>query len=236
MGITTFVDSDSICYAASYCEHPSQMEQTFDNYINDIRNATQCENLVGFVENPDFKHNFRKWVAVSRPYKGNRRAAKPMWLREAKLYSKQRWGFHFVNAMESEDACLISAYENGIEDSIIAFCDKDVLQVAAKFYNYRTKEMIQLTEDQAAYNLHYQFLAGDVSVDNVPGVPGCGDVGAKAVLDGVKPSEYTTAVAKFYKEKELPYEYLIEQTRLIYLLRRRGEVYTIITREEFDKL
>jgi len=238
--IITFVDADSIAYAAGYVEHPAEMEMAVDAYIRDIRAATQCAKLVGFVENPDGKSNFRKWVAVTKPYKGNRSGKeKPPFMVDAKRYLKSKHGFHFVTYMESEDAAAIQATAYGLEHSIIAAIDKDVHQVGGRFYDYRKKEWNVFTESEANYLLYKQILTGD-SVDNIPGVPRMGPVGAEKALDtvGIKDGTSTLAeeCAREYKVRDLSYEYLLEQSRLIYILRKRGEVFTPVTREQWEEL
>lgn len=235
----TFIDGDSIAYAAGYNEHPAQMEQCCDMYIRDITNATQCSRFEGFVETPDGKANFRKHVAVTRPYKANRRSEKPPWLVEAKHYLREKWGFKFVTYMESEDAASIRAHEIGLSNSIIAAIDKDLHQIPARFYDYKKKAWVVVTPEESEYNLYKQILTGD-SVDNIPGIPGCGPAKAETALswdgiDGCKPT-LCEAVVRAYKEAGLSYEYFLEQARLIYILRRRGEVFTPITREAWESL
>jgi len=43
-------------------------------------------------------------------------------------------------------------------------------------------------------------------------------------------------VALAYKEAGLSYAYLLEQARLIYILRKRGEVFTPVTLEQWEAL
>jgi len=235
----TFVDGDSIAYAAGYTEHPAQMEMAVDSYIADIRSATQCDKMVGFVENPDGKCNFRKWVAMTKPYKGNRAGKeKPPFMVDAKRYMKQRHGFQFVSHCESEDAASISANAHGLEHSIIAAIDKDVHQVGGRFYDYRKKEWLVFTEEQADRLLYKQILTGD-SVDNIPGIPKCGPVKAEKCLtreDVDSSLSMAMLVALAYKEAGLSYAYLLEQARLIYILRKRGEVFTPVTLEQWEAL
>lgn len=230
----TFIDGDSIAYAAAYNEHPAQMEQCCDLYIRDITNTTQCSRFEGFVENPDGKANYRKQVAMTRPYKANRRGEKPPWLVEAKHYLREKWGFKFVTYMESEDAASIRAHELGLSSSIIAAIDKDLHQIPARFYDYKKKEWVVVTPAEAEYNLYKQILTGD-SVDNIPGIPGCGPAKAEGWLD-VKQDSFPIAAAKMYKENDMTYEYFLEQARLIYILRKRGEVFTPITRDVWNEI
>ena len=230
----TFVDADSIAYSAGYTEYPADMERCCDNYIQDIQRATGCDKMVGFIENPDRKQNFRSYIAVTRPYKGKRSSSKPKWMVEAKLYLKQRYGFNVVTYMESEDACLISANANGLENSIVACIDKDLYQAAGRYYDYKKKDWIVVNQDQAEYNLYKQILTGD-SVDNIPGIPGTGDKTAETWL--MENANLPERCALAYKNKGLSYEYFLEQSRLIYLLRERGEKpFTPVTREQWEEL
>jgi len=232
--VITFIDGDSIAYAAGYTEHPAQMEMSVNAYMTDIRTATQCDKMVGFVENPDGKSNFRKWLATTKPYKGNRAGKeKPPFMVDAKRYLKQRHGFKFVTYMESEDACSIQANAHGLEHSIIAAIDKDVHQVGGRFYDYRKKEWKVFNMAEASYLLYKQILTGD-SVDNISGIPKCGPVKAEKILEGSE--DLALSVAWAYKEAGLPYAYLLEQARLIYILRKRGEVFTPVTKEQWESL
>ena len=229
-----FVDADSIAYAAAYAEHPTQMEQTVDGYINGIKEACQSNDIVGFVENPEGKNNYRKFVAVTRVYKGNRAGKeKPPWLTEAKQYLRQKHGFNFVNAMESEDACSISAHALGLDKCYIAAIDKDLHQIPATFYDYKYKRWKSVTAEEAEYNLYAQVLSGD-STDNIPGVAGMGGKKAEAAL--MEADHLPTMCAQVYKDKGYGYEYFLEQARLIYILRRHGDVFTPVSRETWEAL
>ena len=152
---------------------------------------------------------------------------------------KSKHGFSFVTYCESEDAVGIQATAHGLEHSIIACIDKDVHMVGGRFYDYRKKEWLVFTREEADYLLYKQILTGD-SVDNITGIPRMGPVGAEKALDtvGIKDGTSTLAeeVAREYKVRELSYEYLLEQSRLIYILRERGEVFTPVTREQWEAL
>lgn len=235
MTTTTFIDGDSIAYAAGYCEHPSEMEMSVDNFVRDITNATQCTRFVGYVENPEGKQNFRKFVAMTRGYKANRHDREPpKWMTEAKHYMRNKWGFQYVTYMESEDACSISAHKNGLDNSIIACIDKDLYQIGGRFYDYKKKDWKVITPEEAEHLLYKQILTGD-STDNIPGIPGCGPVAAEKMLADA-PLSLAERCAKAYKEAGLAYTYLLEQARLIYILRKRGDVFTPVTLEQWEAL
>lgn len=231
------IDADSIAYAAAYGETLEQMEWTCDKYVRDILEATRCDDYYGYIESPyGDKANFRKWVAVSREYKGTRKGRpKPQWLQPAKEHLHTKWNFHYVRTMESEDAATIKAHELGRDRCIIAAIDKDILMHPGVFYNYNKHEFQTVGPLEAHRNLHIQLLRGDPT-DNILGLGGIGPKKAAAILDAVDPAEWTHAVAREYIAHGQPYAYFNEIARLVYILKKRGEVFTPLTMDDWQAL
>ena len=228
------VDADSIAYAAGYTDEPTLMEMCCDNYVKDIMAATGATEMMGFIESPEWKQNFRKYVAVSKPYKSNRRSAKPPFMVDAKYYLKTKCGFHFVNYMEAEDAMSIMAQRIGLDNCVKCCIDKDCQCLPGNFYDYRKKLSFSVSYEEAQHNLFHQILTGD-GVDAIPGIPGMGPVGADKVLAGE--GEKRLLVAAAYKRAGLSYGYLLEQARLIKILEEHGEKpFSPVTQEEWAEL
>lgn len=233
------VDGDSIAYMAGAAETLDECKQIIRDIICRIRHNTWEEFFTIFVETPKApKINFRNHIAVTKPYKGNRKdKERPALLAEAKQFLFDQYGAEFINIYESEDVIAMEATRLGKDKVIIAAIDKDLLQIPGTFFNYRTGKRFEVTEDEAAYNFYYQVLVGD-AVDNITGIPNVGPVKAKAILASAESVDrYPEVVAKEYKSRGLNYQYLVEQCRLLYMLRSPEDIFEYpLTKEEFDKL
>jgi len=231
--LRAFVDADSICYSAGYCEHDAEMRMAVDMYVRRIAEATGAQRLFFIVENPFEKRNYRNDVAVTKPYKGNRRdKTKPPFVKDAKLYMRQRYGAIFVDDQESEDLMTIMAQEWGLEWSVKCCIDKDCLQHPGTYYDYRTQKTFEIDEEYARFALWRQILTGD-SVDNIPGLKGIGPKKAEAIL--AEGPTYLKAVVRAYKAHGHPYKYMLEQSRLIYIKKERGEMFTPCSKYEYEE-
>ncbi len=231
-----FVDADSIAYSAGYCEHDAEMRMSVKGYHKRILEATGAHGATYFVESPDGKANYRHQVAVTKGYKSGRKGKdKPPFMVDAKRYMKQELGAQFVVHMESEDAATISAYEYGRASCFIAAIDKDTHCHAGRFYDYRTDTVLEIDADYADWHLCKQLLMGD-SVDSIPGLAGVGSKRAEGILESVAMGQRQEAVAAAYIERGHGYAYLLEQARLVYILHKRGEVYSPLTPEAWEAL
>ena len=234
----TLADLDSLAYAAGSKATWQDCCAHIQTTILNIKLATRAEKLHCFLEHWGGKFNFRNHVAVSKPYKGNRAdKEKPEYLEAAKKYIAENFPTTVCRNFEADDVVIIVATELGYDNVVIAAIDKDLRQIPAKFYDYRKEEHITVTERQASYNFAKQMLMGD-SCDNIPGIPGVGEKGADKLL--ATSEDYLMTVVETYKSKNLPYSYLTEQGRLLYLLRTRREVWrppvTIAQYNEMEKV
>lgn len=254
-----FVDADSIAYAAAYKEDPVAIMVHIDEVMKSIwRDACKIADQQGrplhrswnaWVESWGEKWNFRKFVAVTQKYKGKRvKTIPPRLIENAKKHLVSNYGAGVAIYCESEDHCLIGANAVGFSNAIVACIDKDLYQVpGVTFLNYNTGEISSYTQEQAHYNLWRQIALGD-STDGIAGVPGIGKSAKffSEVLDKANPECYSRLVAGLYKDcskwttAQYPdghsYEYFMEQCRLIYLLREPAEVWTPLTKEEWNEL
>ncbi len=254
----TVIDADSLCYGAGHSGDIKEAEFSFDNYIKRITNDTQCERFIAFVEAIDGKNIFRNHVAVTRPYKSNRAGREsPQFKDEMKRYAHSKWGIQYCYFIESEDAVTITAERIGLDKCIKSCCDKDMLTAPGIFHNYFGTEwkspyytqcedprFITVSEEQALRNLYYQMLRGDTD-DAIDGIVGCGPKTAKPIIDEATVDDLPFVVAKHYKTahenykrvtEPLNYAYYIEQARLLKILRHRQEVFTPLTKEQYDEL
>jgi len=234
MPIITLADLDSLAYMAGYKGTWLDCRAHIQNVLLNIRLATRCDELKCYLQHWDGIFNFRNHLAVTKPYKGNRKdKEKPEYLTEAKKFIAANFNTTVCRTYEADDVVAIVAANYGYKVTI-ACIDKDLHQLPCKFYDYRKEHHSVVSEAKALRNLCHQMLMGD-GCDNIPGIMGCGKVGAEKALLGSEDPMMT--VIEEYKKRNLPYSYLLEQGRLLYLLRTRHEVwYPPITELQYNKL
>lgn len=251
---TILIDGDSIAYMAGIGETPEDVCSIVDEYIERISNITWEGNFELYVEHPR-KNIFRNHVAVSRPYKGNRikknmteeqkkeEIAYRVRINHAKKYMVSRYNADLQKYIESEDMVAIRAYKLGLDNVIIASIDKDMLQIPTEFYNYGKDERFVVTPLVASHNFWTQVLTGDPT-DNIPGLPGIGPKKAETIIflmgtchvDHVDKS-LSYLVATEYVKKQMPYQYFVEQCRLLRMLQTFDQVYLPpVSKEIYEKL
>jgi hypothetical protein len=244
----SFTDGDSLCFYGLDASL-DDVKEIIDDKIDAILYHTDVssKNHHGWVERPNGKTNFRRHVAKTWPYKGNRKGKpRPEYLSDAKHYLVDKYNFSWAEGIESEDHMLIAAKAYGVNNCYKCCIDKDCYQQHGWFFDYKTMHKFWVTPEFAHWHLYKQFLTGDKSTDNIPGVNPwnsrkkgitCGDKTAEKVLAAVDPSEYALEVARQYKTRGHNYDYLMEQCQLLYLLRERGEVFEYpISKEEYEVL
>lgn len=165
------------------------------------------------------KGNFRNDVAVTAPYKGNRKSEKPTHYHLLREYLVLSWGAHVVEGMEADDMLAIRATELG-DDSVIVTLDKDLNQVVGWHYNFVKKETTYITKPQGLLHFYTQFLTGD-SVDNIKGVHGIGPKKALKLLEDKTEAEMWDVVVE-----HLGYDRAVENGHLLYMLRTREDRFT----------
>jgi len=132
--------------------------------------------------------------------------------------------------------------------STICSIDKDLRMIPGMHYDWTKGELVFVNEFEAAYNFYFQLLTGD-RTDNVMGLPnaaettralyeikaskGVGPATASAILAGcetIAELEYATKEAYFaYFAENRQWsrceEYLLEQARLLWIRRKKGEIF-----------
>jgi len=165
------------------------------------------------------KNNFREDIAITAPYKGNRKSEKPVHYALLREYLEKSWGALVVHDMEADDMLAIKATSLG-DDSVIVTLDKDLDQVEGWHYNFVKKNKYFIGKDEGLLNFYMQFLVGD-SVDNIIGVKGIGPKKAYALLADKTEQEMWDVVVEHLGE-----ERAIENGHLLYMLRTSTDRFT----------
>jgi 5'-3' exonuclease len=181
------IDADSIIYIIGSELAEMQLEplgiMKLDEFLSDILITTGSKHYQGFFGGPG--HNFRKNVATTKVYKGNRPTEKPDWFTFWSPILKKRmeehWNFQVCANIEADDACAIAAnkYRDIYNKVTIASPDKDLYQIPdVWFYDYTKRTTLFCPETVALEKFCTQMIVGD-STDNIPGCFGAGPGAAK---------------------------------------------------------
>jgi 5'-3' exonuclease len=118
------------------------------------------------------KGNFRNDIAVTAPYKGNRKdKEKPVHLEAIRKYS------------------------------IIVSLDKDFQQVPCRHYNFNKRELTSVTEQEGLLFFYRQIIMGD-KADNIVGVYGIGDKKSQKLLEGLTEIEMFNKCVELLESEE----------------------------------
>jgi len=170
--------------------------------------------------------NYRYEVAKTKPYKGTRKKARrPAHEDEIRAHMISTWDTNVAQGIEADDALGIAQCKGDVETVIVSI-DKDLDMIPGYHYNPTHDLTYEVSEADAMMCFASQLLTGD-STDNIPGLPGVGPVAAERALGGLNTNELLEACARMYASKsgrEDWFEYLIEQARLLWILREPLEI------------
>jgi hypothetical protein len=170
----------------------------------------KCDDYKAYITG---RENFRNDIAVTAPYKGNRKDAKRPVHYQAIRNHLLRLGADLVVGQEADDAVAIEATKTG---GWIVSIDKDLDQVAGWHYNFVKHEEYYVTEEQGLRNLFTQVLTGD-RIDNIIGLKGIGPKKAEKLLQDCKTArEYYDACLKAYDGNQLR----VDENLMLLWLRR----------------
>lgn len=187
------IDADSLVYYVGYKTKLLKLRSIgiheLDSFIKDILKATRSNKYIGYFAKAGAR-NFRYDIAVTKPYKGNRKKEKEDWYIFWEPILKERmktyWNFIDVDKIEADDACVIAAnhYRGKFNKVTIASPDKDLYQAPdLHFYDYVKGTEVFVEKATAEQIFATSILTGD-SADNIPGIDGVGKVAAnKAILE-----------------------------------------------------
>ena len=169
------------------------------------------------------KTNFRNDIAVTAPYKGNRKSAKPKHYQLLRDYMESAWSFTMIEDQEADDAIGIAAYEMEVGEYCICSIDKDLDMLRGDHYNFVKDERYFITEEEGIKNFYKQLLMGD-RVDNIIGIKGIGTVKAERLLKECKnENEMYLAILEAYEGNA---ERVLENGRLLWIRRQHNQLWT----------
>ena len=216
------LDSDILCYRVGFAtqeEHENTAIETMAVFLEDLLmfDLVDCEEHELFLTG---KTNFRHDIAVTEPYKGNRKGKeKPKHLPLLREYLQTAWAAKVSEGQEADDDIAIRATELK-DDCIIVSIDKDFKQVSGWHYNFVKREKSYVTPEEGLRFFYKQILTGDAA-DNIKGLHRVGDVKATKMLADAKTELelYRCCVEAMGKER------VLENARLLWLRREPNQIW-----------
>ena len=212
------IDADSLIFASCYRkrEHPedekyytdisdarSKFDEQYMAIVNHLEDIYNIDRVITFSGS---KGNFRK--LITPVYKANRKKQElPPLLNEMHQFVKDQYDSVYGFGIETDD--MVARYWYAISQDIgrnevmIVSIDKDYKQFPALIYNYhyKHKEILDITEDEAMYNLYEQFIIGDTA-DNVNYFKGKGKRFAEKYLaDCETKYQYTRKMFELFQKE-----------------------------------
>ena len=216
------IDSDILCYRIGFAtndENENTAIETMAVFLEDML-LFDLLDTDGYELYLTGKTNFRNAIAVTAPYKGNRKdKEKPVHLPLLREYLVTAWDAQVSDGQEADDDIAIRATELG-DEALIVSLDKDFLQVPTWHYNFVKKEKKYVSVDEGLHFFYKQILMGD-SADNIKGVHRVGPVKAEKMLEGLTTSldRYKCCVEALGEER------VLENARLLWLRRTPNEMW-----------
>lgn len=198
-------------------EPVSHLKNSINLVMQAILDETEADDYVVYLGGPE---NYRKAVAVSHKYKGNRdKVHKPHYYDEARAYLVERHSARITDGIEADDAVAIHHLE--AEDSVLCTIDKDLDMIEGWHYNYAKALMYHVDGLTARLCFFSQMLSGDSS-DNIVGIRGVGKKKAdKFLTDAVTEPEMIRVVVPHYVKEfgDKAYDRYVENAQLLWMMR-----------------
>lgn len=219
------IDGDILVYRCGFAaEEDTEANAclTMDSQIKFIKERCNWFDYRVFLSGTG---NFREQIAVTKPYKGNRKdARKPKHYERLRKHLREWHGAEVVDGIEADDAIGIAA-STSKNERIVVSIDKDLLQIPGRHYNWVRDEHRNVSRKEGTIRLYSQILTGDPT-DNVPGIRGIGPKTAQRVLAGSGDlREVFDRTWSVYKDNGKPFSYFLEQANLIYIHRKPNDRY-----------
>lgn len=223
------IDGDVICYQLAYKNKDWPIEYCLadtDDFIADVMTRSNSDAYEMYLTG---SNNFRDTLAVSKPYKGNRKTEKPDHFYPVKEHLLKRYSAIVAEDCEADD--LMGVAQTKADqvnyETIICTVDKDLKMIPGLHYSWRNRDgIIEVTADEGQRFFFTQWLTGDAT-DNIPGAVGIGIKKATELLeDCTTKQEMYEAVQTGYTAKGHDEAYMDEQAHLIWMQRHGQLKYT----------
>ena len=207
-------DADSLIYASCFKGKDNRLDKddlfetdvdvAFDKFTDGFQRCLSFLEDKVAVDEVVFCNgsinNFRKNITPT--YKANRTAKKPEIL--GALHNLVKFSYDSVwgDGVETDDVVATlwaeEVKKNGVDNVIIMSLDKDYKQFPCWFYdyNYKNRELIKITEEEALNNFYSQMIIGDTA-DNIKVCKGYGKAYALKLFKDSK-SEFSL-ISKTYR-------------------------------------
>lgn len=167
--------------------------------------------------------NYRTEIAVTAPYKGNRKAPKPKHYQLLRDYMRDAWSFTITDGIEADDAIGIAASDYQYGECCICSIDKDLDMIPGNHYNFVKDIHYEVSEEEAIRNFYKQMLTGD-RVDNIIGIKGIGPVKAERIIKECKnENEMYLAILEAYEGNK---ERVLENGQLLWIQREPNQMWS----------
>ena len=231
-----YIDGDVLAYRASFSANRKPVEVAFEK-VDDLMKFIVDRTLV-FSTGNDYEvyltgsGNFRHEVAVTHPYKGNRKdGVKPAHLPEVRDYIVEAHRGEVIEGQEADDQMAIEASKGPPDSTVIASIDKDMLQVPCWHFNFGKNEFHYSTPEYGTKFFYTQLLTGDAT-DNIMGLWRVGPAKASKILgDSTDELELYQKVLDAYDGDA---ERVLENARLLWLRRYEGQMWEPPTERKKD--
>lgn len=178
-------DADFVCYRIGFASQDEDEKYAVIRATDLIHEVTymelDCSEYKLYLTGKD---NFRNKLAVTQPYKGNRKDLERPKHYQALRNHLQRLGAIVTEGQEADDAVAIEMTEFP-NKYVLVGQDKDLLQIPGEHYNPVKKEFTTITQESGLLNFYTQILTGD-RTDNIKGVDKIGPVKAAKLLKDCK--------------------------------------------------
>lgn len=181
------VDADILTYQVGFgSEGDSEQSalNTLDGFICDLMafDLVDVFDWEFFITGKSVQEpNFREAIAVTQPYKGNRKGTnKPQHLQALRDRLVTHWKAVVAYGEEADDLISKRMTQLG-DDCICVSIDKDLDTVQGWHYNFRKRSRYYVDAEEAMYNFYTQLLTGD-RVDNIKGATNIGPKKAAKIL------------------------------------------------------
>jgi hypothetical protein len=212
------VDADSILYKVAFAAREEGLDEalrTLSAFVyQSIYKPTQCNYYIFCLSGGE---SGRDKIAVTKPYKGQRKAEKPEHLAELRQHMIDHFSALIVDDYEADDVVIALANRYN-PHCILLGIDKDAKQLAGFHYNYNKDIHTTISMTDAHRHFFKQMLTGD-TVDNIAGLPKVGDKKADKLFDDNPNVPPAYLVRKEYEERGYDYDYFEEQYKLLYMKR-----------------